>query len=120
MDSPGKRLVEPKTWHRIEDVFLRAIDVPPEKRLRFLDSVCAGDAELRAEVDSLLAQNRGEDDALSHALAQEAALLLKPPVLEGQRMGSYRILSAIGRGGMGAVYLAVRDDDQYRQQVAIK
>jgi tetratricopeptide (TPR) repeat protein len=40
--------------------------------------------------------------------------------VSNQRMGAYRILRAIGRGGMGAVYLAIRDDDQYRQQVAIK
>ena len=110
-----------KGWSQIETLFLEAIDLPLRTRQQFLDTACAGNAELRAELDSLLAMDYGGgDDDIAQALAQEAALLLKPPVLEGQRLGVYRVLREIGRGGMGAVYLAERDDNQYRQQVAIK
>jgi serine/threonine protein kinase/tetratricopeptide (TPR) repeat protein len=109
-----------RNWSQIETLFLEAIDLPVEQRSEFLNQACAGDRELRAEIDSLLAKDVGSDDPIAQALAQEAALLLKPPILAGERLGAYRILREIGRGGMGAVYLAERDDDQYRQQVAIK
>jgi serine/threonine protein kinase/tetratricopeptide (TPR) repeat protein len=120
IDIAGIQPVEPETWRRIETLFLQAVELAPAERQQFLDSACKDDPRLRAEVDSLLAKDGGSDETISHALAQEAALLLKPPVLEGERMGAYRVLHEIGRGGMGAVYLAVRDDDQYQKHVAIK
>jgi serine/threonine protein kinase len=109
-----------RSWTLIEALFLEAIDLPTEPRARFLDHACAGNPELRAELDSLLAKDDRRDDTISAALAREAALLLEPPLLAGERLGAYRILREIGRGGMGAVYLAERDDEQYCQQVAIK
>ncbi len=107
------------TWQRIEYLFLQAVELPLAERSRFLDAACP-DARLRADVESLLAKDDEGDEKISFALAQEAALLLKAPTLEGERLGVYRVLHEIGRGGMGAVYLAVRDDDQYQKQVAIK
>src|SRR5579872_894949 len=111
--------MEPDNWHRVERLFLEAADLPAEEQKRFLESACSGDAELRAEVDSLLASDRQNGEAISSAVELEAALLLEAPnALD--RIGPYRVVKEIGRGGMGAVYLAVRDDDEYRKQVAIK
>ena len=118
-DAAGEKRVVLETWQKIESLFLQAIDLPRENRPAFLQSACA-DPRVRAEVESLLAKDEDGDDRISYALAQEAALLLRAPTLEGERMGVYRVLREIGRGGMGAVYLAVRDDDQYEKQVAIK
>ena len=108
------------TWDRIQSLFLSAADLSPEEQARFLDSACANDAELRREVESLLAADLKQGENILTAVKQEAALLFDSEALVGQRLGAYRVEREVGRGGMGAVYLAVRDDDQYRKQVAIK
>ena len=91
-------------------------------RQRFLDSACAEDTELRAEIDVLLAHrvDTGSDE-MEQCVADASLLRLDAEGAQaGSRIGPYRILREIGRGGMGAVYLAERDDEHYRQQVAIK
>ena len=89
----------------------------------FLDQACAGDPELRSDVEALLAS----DENASEFLAAPAMQLGQRPVTEvsaeywaGRRLGPYQILREIGHGGMGTVYLAERADGQYRKQVAIK
>jgi eukaryotic-like serine/threonine-protein kinase len=119
MDSRSSA-VRPRSWRQIETLFFEAIALPPEARERLLAAACCGDPELRADVESLLANDTGNDDALSLALSEAAARALGGRNLAGDRLGAYRVLREIGRGGMGTVYLAVRDDDHYRKQVAIK
>ena len=107
-------------WNRVQSVFLSVADLPPEDQARLLDTACAEDRELRAEIESLLESDRMNMEVVSTAIASEAALLFGAPTLIGGRLGAYRVVKEIGRGGMGAVYLAVRDDDQFDKQVAIK
>jgi len=107
-------------WDRAQRIFLSAADLPAAARARFLDAACSGDADFRAEVESLLESDRHPQDVISAAIECEAALLFDQENMAGERLGAYRIVREIGRGGMGSVYLAVRDDDQYRKQVAIK
>ena len=106
-------------WDRVEGLFLSAADLPPREQEQFLEHACSGDTELRQEVESLLRSDRKSGAGISAAVEREAALLIDSP-FPGERLGAYRVLREIGRGGMGAVYLAARDDDQYRKHVAIK
>lgn len=111
----------PERWRQIEEMFHGALDRVPADRKEFLDRQCGDDAELRAEVESLLSQPVADTflampiESAAHAVSRDAA-----DVRIGQRVGAYRLTALIGQGGMGAVYCGVRDDDQYRKQVAIK
>lgn len=107
-------------WERVQEIFLAAADLPEAERAAFLAAACLDDSELKAEVESLLRADTTAGEALTEAIESEASLLLDGSLLVGQRLGAYRIIREIGRGGMGAVYLAERDDDQYHKQVAIK
>jgi tetratricopeptide (TPR) repeat protein len=113
-------------WRRIQELFLAAADLPPDGQRLYLDSACAGDASLRGEVESLLASDQTAETGIATAVQSAAQSLLvldgvpdADPLL-GARLGPWRVEREIGHGGMGAVYLAVRDDEQFDQRAAIK
>src|SRR5580704_1290316 len=106
-------------WDRVEGLFLSAADLPPREQEQFLEQACSGDTELRQEVESLLKSDRKNGAGISAAVEGEAALVIDSP-FPGERLGPWRVLQEIGRGGMGAVYLAARDDDEFQKRVAIK
>jgi len=114
--------MERERWRQIEEIVQSAIDCAPPERSALLDSACGGDAELRREVDSLLALH--EDGGFTKYSGFEDGYKvlerLNERVDEGRRIGPYRVLREIGRGGMGTVYLAARDDDAFQKLVAIK
>src|ERR1700733_2054378 len=102
-------------WDRIQSVFLSVADLPPDERAGRLAAECGDDQEFRAEVESLLASDGGSAQTISAAIAHETALLSGDAKdLAGDRLGAWRVVKEIGRGGMGTVYLAVRDDDQFQ------
>jgi len=108
------------SWRRVESVLNEALDLRPEERPAFLEGACAGDPDLRREVESLLAsvdKSVGFIEAPLHEVARQLAEDSEGP---GSRIQAYRLLKVIGEGGMGKVYLAARADDQYSKQVAIK
>lgn len=111
----------PERWHRVEELFRTVADRPQVERKAYLTRVCGDDNELLHEVLSLLAQDTAED-FLQAPIAGVAFSLTADPKddLAGERIGPYRITRLIGRGGMGTVYEAVRDDEQFQQQVALK
>jgi eukaryotic-like serine/threonine-protein kinase len=113
--------VDRERWENIKVLFQEALERPPEERAGFLDEACVGDAWLRSEVESLLLSHEQAGSFIDHpATGAEEALLEDPGLRPGERIGPYRLLQLLGTGGMGSVYLAVRDDDQYRKKVALK
>ncbi len=108
---------------RIGTIFARARRLPEGDRDAFVDDACSGDAELRGEVESLLAAH--EDDsgfldtaALREKLGAVAAESVADAAPVPERIGDFRILRVIGEGGMGTVYEAEQDDPKRR--VALK
>ena len=113
--------MNPERWRRLNDVFHAASAVDTRERPDFLRQACADDPDLADEVARLLAAHERPAGFIEAAANPSArALLASDGVTDGQRIGAYRIIRQIARGGMGAVYLAERADGQYRQQVAIK
>jgi serine/threonine protein kinase/Tfp pilus assembly protein PilF len=107
-------------WRRIETLFHQASDVDPSQRDAFLDRACEGDAEMRAELDSLLSSSDRTLTELKLSVSSTAVEMLDAGDDARNRLGAYRLIRTLGEGGMGAVYLAARDDDQYERLVAIK
>jgi len=108
------------SWKRVEALLNEALDIRQEDRSAFLDRSCAGDPQLRREVDSLLASVDKSVGFIERPLQQVAQLLTEESEGPGSRIQAYELLKLIGEGGMGKVYLAARADDQYSKQVAIK
>jgi eukaryotic-like serine/threonine-protein kinase len=107
---------------RIEALFDQALRVPQVERDAFLLQACAGDADVHREVVELLSFARRDGFSLSEAVAAAATALAGDPVTLqiGRRIGRFRLLGLLGQGGMGAVYIAQREDAEFRQRVAIK
>jgi len=116
-------------WHEIKDKLDAVLKLAPEQRPAYLDQVSTADPELRRELESLIASHeQAGTDFLNVPPPQAAADPIAPNNLNpdhrepmiGRRLGTYEIVEQIGAGGMGEVYRAIRADDQYRKQVAIK
>ena len=114
----------PERWVRIETLFEAASDLAPEARTALLDRECAGDPELRREIDRMLGADAAPSNAIRDAVAAGQALAQEYAeaggAAIGRRFGPYRVTTVLGYGGMGAVYQAVRDDQVYTNDVAIK
>src|SRR5258708_3794607 len=109
----------PERWRQIDDLFNEISQAAQADRERLLARRTEGDEDLRREVESLLSCDRSMDETI-RSMIGSAAAAARAGVVEGERLGAYRLVRKIGQGGMGTVYLAVRADDQYQKQVAIK
>jgi serine/threonine protein kinase/predicted Zn-dependent protease len=111
----------PERWKKIGEIYHVAQELLPSQRGAFLDEACAGNEELRREVESLIAAEGNAGDFLESPALKDAAEILTPeetPTLVGKKFGNYRILARLGGGGMGEVYLA--RDNRLNRQVALK
>src|SRR5262245_57486444 len=106
-------------WQHVKQLLAEAIARPHADRAAFLDAACGNAPEIRNEIDALLASYQTAGNFL-----EEPAALLRDAaggtVAEGHRIGPYRILRELGRGGMSVVHLAERADEAFHKQVAIK
>src|SRR5437870_728933 len=109
-------------WQQIEEIVQLALDCAPQNRSALLDSACGEDAELRREIESLLALHGDSGFTTSPAFEDGIKILEQRngELNKGRRIGAYRVLRQIGRGGMGTVHLAARADDAFQKLVAIK
>ena len=113
-------------WQRISELFDRALDLEPSARAVLLDVECAGDPVLRAELERMLAADaqthvfdQGAAEAVS--LADDSGVLDEDsPESLGSHLGHWLLEAVIGRGGMGTVYAARRDDRDTEQRAALK
>src|SRR5260370_22728984 len=114
-------LMQRQEWEKIKEVFTAALEQPVAARAQFLAELCGEDEALRGEVESLLAAHEEPKNLLDqHTIDLAAQLQTDGDKYRGKRFGAYRILWEIGRGGMGAVFLAERADGDFQQQVALK
>ena len=110
----------PERWRQVEELFEAALQEEPANRGRFLAQAAEGDLALAEEVRRLLAADEKAGEYVTATALTPTSRKDLPTSRIGRRIGPYRVLAEIGHGGMGTVYRAVRDDDQYQKQVAIK
>jgi serine/threonine-protein kinase len=108
--------------HLLDDLFARAVDAAPAERGALLDELGRWDLDLRRELERLLAADDGAEEQVAgivdRALADVGAAGRFLPA--GGRIGAYRVVGELGRGGMGIVYRGRRDDGAFEKDVAIK
>lgn len=115
----------PERWRKVENIFQTALDLPPDRRASYLTDACGTDLTLKEEVVSLLASHESGDYSFEDLVPAEIKAKRFDPFGEdvdpllGKRLGAYQIVREVGRGGMGAVYEAVRVAE-FSQRVAIK
>ncbi len=110
----------PQQWDRVKAVFLAALEQPQGERAAFVAHATANDEALRESVESLLLSHDASDNFMETPAATLSLDASSDPLPSGGRVGPYRLLKEIGRGGMGTVYLAARDDGEFQHQVAVK
>ncbi|PYS73974.1 MAG: hypothetical protein DMF69_03225 [Acidobacteria bacterium] len=114
----------PEAWQKLKAIFQAALELEPVDRSAFLNETCGDDMLLRSQIEKLLASHEGAGAFLGSPAVVDVGVIGQTKVeaeqFIGKRIGAYEIISELGHGGMGTVYLAVRADDQYQKQVAIK
>ncbi len=112
--------MDEKNWQNVKEIFLAALEKDAEKRTVFLNEVCGDDANLKSEVESLLASHEEVEEFIETPVFQVGEVFTNGANPQEKRLGNYKIIKEIGAGGMGVVYLAAREDEQFRKRVAIK
>lgn len=115
--------MHPERWRLIDELFHEAVDLAPIERGDFLEGACGGDVSLRAEIEKLIDGSDRAGTFIEASPLHDTTIALSESETEplpGLRLGAYKVIREIGRGGMGTVYLAARADEEFRKRVAIK
>jgi eukaryotic-like serine/threonine-protein kinase len=111
----------PERWQQLKQIFQSALELNPAERSAFLAQACANDSELRSEVESLISSHDQAGDSIEVMAAEAATEILadeQTGSIVGKRIGRYQVVSHIGRGGMGEVFLT--QDTNLGRKVALK
>src|SRR5947208_3374868 len=98
----------PERWQQVKQIFQSALERNPAERSAFLNQACADDPALRSEVESLISSHDQAGDSIEAMAAEAATEMLadeQPGPILGKHIGHYEVLSLLGRGGMGEVFL---------------
>lgn len=107
-------------FRRLEAIFHQASELRGKERDQYLDQACGNDGDLRREAEQMLGLNARDHAEQWVDQAVDAGLAVWSAPQAPERIGPYRILELLGQGGLGAVYLAERDDEHFHKRVAIK
>ena len=110
----------PDKWTLVKDIFSEAVELSPEARSLFIQERSGGDEAVVREVTALLQSDAEVENFIEEPAVDISRLLADETELIGKKIGPYLIESEVGRGGMGAVYKAVRADEHFEKRVAIK
>jgi len=115
--------MDPDWWQKVQEIFDAALEHPPESRAEVVAEASGEDEELRREVLSLVDSAASAVDYFTD-LADRSGILrpgdLDGDAMTGRTVGPYRLVRGLGGGGMGLVFLARRDDEQFEMDVAVK
>src|SRR5687768_13754775 len=113
-------MMTPETWNLVKEIFSEAVELLPHERSTYVQNKMRDEEEVIREVNALLESDEEAEAFIEEPVVDISRLLADQTELVGKKIGPYLIESEIGRGGMGAVYKALRADEHFEKRVAIK